>query len=322
VSVGSCESRRADAKDEQPALDREANAFYDNIGRWAAKNGMVGVTVQRHPGMGNWDDGGPDISMAVNYAKANAAKFHGNPDRIFIWAHSAGNGPTGVYVGHPERWKNGVQVKGAIFMSGNPVPGVSGPAAGGDGRGAARAGGAPAAGGGAGRGALVFDSTCGAGAPGAADGAIAGPGAQTPAAPRGAGPGGPGGIGGPGAGAGRAGGQALTPEQQTERDNLPGFKMTATKILLARAEWDPGVMGGIGHSPARRTVQAGRSQGQGWCGSLPRHVVLEGREPHVGGLFNRHAGQDRVRTGPRFHQEREVARLRGYPLEPICRQSI
>jgi len=30
--------------------DREANAFYDNIGRWATENGMVGVTMQRHPG--------------------------------------------------------------------------------------------------------------------------------------------------------------------------------------------------------------------------------------------------------------------------------
>ena len=35
-------------KIEQQA--REGNAFYDNIGRWATKNGMVGVTVQRHPG--------------------------------------------------------------------------------------------------------------------------------------------------------------------------------------------------------------------------------------------------------------------------------
>ncbi len=40
-------------KIEQQA--REGNAFYDNIGRWAVKNGMVGVTVQRHPGT-NWDD--------------------------------------------------------------------------------------------------------------------------------------------------------------------------------------------------------------------------------------------------------------------------
>jgi len=34
---------------------KEANAFYDNIGRWATKNGMVFVNMQRHPGA-NWDD--------------------------------------------------------------------------------------------------------------------------------------------------------------------------------------------------------------------------------------------------------------------------
>ena len=126
-------------KIEQQA--REANAFYDNIGRWAAKNGMVGVTVQRHPGAGNWDDGGRDISLAVDWLKANVTKYKGNPERMFIWAHSAGNGPLGVYIGHPERWKNGVAVKGAIFMSGNPVPGLGGnPAAG---AAPARRGGAP-----------------------------------------------------------------------------------------------------------------------------------------------------------------------------------
>ena len=224
--------------------NREANAFYDNIGRWATKNGMVGVTVQRHPGMGNWDDGGRDISVAVDWVKANAAKYHGNPDRIFIWAQSAGNGPTGVYVGHPERWKNGVQVKGAVFMSGNPVPGV-----GGAGRGAAPAG-APAAGGpppgvgGAAPGLPAGGSSCGAGGPGAGDGAIMGPSAQAPAAARGAGPGGA--PGAPGAGRGR--GAPLTPAEVAERDNLPGFKASNVKILLARAELDPGVMGKMADS--------------------------------------------------------------------------
>src|SRR4051812_14229263 len=119
-------------KIEQQA--REANAFYDNIGRWATKNGMVGVLVQRHPGSGNWDDGGRDLSLAVDWIKDNIAKHNGDPSHMVIWAHSAGNGPLGVYIGHPERWKNGVQVQGAIFMSGNPVPTV-GAAGGGAGRG-------------------------------------------------------------------------------------------------------------------------------------------------------------------------------------------
>src|ERR1041384_4052110 len=108
-------------KIEQQA--RDGKAFYDNIGRWATKNGMVAVLVQRHPGA-NWDDGGRDLSMAVDWLKDNVSKYKGDPNRMVMWAHSAGNGPLGVYIGHPERWKNGVQVKGAIFMSGNPVPGM------------------------------------------------------------------------------------------------------------------------------------------------------------------------------------------------------
>jgi hypothetical protein len=35
----------------------------------------------------------------------------------------------------------------------------------------------------------------------------------------------------------------LTPEQQAERDNMPGFKATKVKIMLVRAELDPGVTG-------------------------------------------------------------------------------
>src|SRR5438445_7108728 len=109
--------------------DREANAFYDNIGRWAVKNDMIAVTMQRHPGA-NWDDGGKDISTMIQWLQGNIAKYKGNPDRMFIWAHSAGNGPLGIYIGHPElHGPKGPGVKGAIFMSGNPVPGVTGPLA-------------------------------------------------------------------------------------------------------------------------------------------------------------------------------------------------
>jgi BD-FAE len=228
-------------KIEQQA--REANAFYDNIGRWAAKNGMVGVTVQRHPGTGNWDDGGRDISLAVDWLKANIKKYKGNPERMFIWAHSAGNGPLGVYVGHPERWKDGVAVRGAIFMSGNPVPGLGGgpggPVAGAGGRGAGAPGGAPPAGGppaaGGGRG-NAAPSTCGVAA-NSAEGAISGPSGVTPPDPNAAGR--------RGGGGGGRGGQPLDAAAQAERDNLPGLKKTDVKIMLVRAELDPGVSGAM-----------------------------------------------------------------------------
>jgi len=217
--------------------DREANAFYDNIGRWAVKNDMIAVTMQRHPGE-NWDDGGKDISKMIQWLQANIAKYKGNPDRMFIWAHSAGNGPLGVYIGHPElHGPKGPGVKGAIFMSGNPVPGVGGPElnAGRGGRGGALAGGAadPLAGAG---------SSCGvangAGA-GAIEGAISGPSSVTPGGARGGR-----GAAGPAAGGGR-GAQSLDAATQAARSNLPGFKSTEVAIVLARAELDPGVNGAM-----------------------------------------------------------------------------
>jgi triacylglycerol lipase len=207
-------------KIEQQA--REANAFYDNIGRWTVKNGMVGVTMQRHPGQ-NWDDGGRDISRMIQWLQDNIAKYKGNPERMFIWAHSAGNVPLGVYIGHPElQGPKGAGVKGAIFMSGNPIPGL-GAAAPGTGRGPQD--GVPAAFAGSGK-------TCGAGSPTSSDGAISGPSAFLTVPARGAAPG------------------AVQPDPATlaARDNLPGFKSTKVAVLLARAELDPGVQGAMAPS--------------------------------------------------------------------------
>lgn len=113
-------------KIEQQAV--EANLFYDNIGKWAVDNGMVGITIQR-----GGTAAGQNIALAVDWVKANIAKYKGNPDSIVLWAHSAGNGPLGQYIGRPDLY--GLGVKAAIFMSGNP-PNPNPPAAG-AGRGAA-----------------------------------------------------------------------------------------------------------------------------------------------------------------------------------------
>jgi pimeloyl-ACP methyl ester carboxylesterase len=255
---------------------RESNAFYDNIGRWATKNGMVAAVVQRHAGP-NWDDGGRDLSMAVDWLKENVTKFKGDPNRMVIWAHSAGNGPLGVYVGHPERWKNGVQVQGAIFMSGNPVPGI-----------------VPAQGGGAAPGAPGSRSgvACGlleaqAAGPVATGGAIAGPSSVLTA------------VAAPAAPAGGRGGQTLTAEQQAERDNLPGFKKTPVRVMLARAELDPGVSGEM--LPADKAlhdamcaVDGPRAKdGEGHCPSM---LFLKG-ESHMSEVFSFDTA-DRIVSGP------------------------
>jgi triacylglycerol lipase len=199
--------------------DKEANAFFDNIVRWATENGMVGVMMQRHglaPGSPpDFYAGAKDVSAMLQWVEGNISKYHGNPDRMFIWAHSAGNGPLGIYLGHPELYgPKGVGVQRIIFMSGqfgilredgtNPVP----QPAGGPGGGAN-----PLAGAG---------QACGAG---------------------GAAAGGPGGPGGGAGGGGRGAAPPVPVDELIKRSSLPVIEKINVKLFLASAELDPGVDG-------------------------------------------------------------------------------
>jgi len=219
--------------------DVEANAFYDNIMRWATKNGMVGVNMQRHGG-GAWDAGAKDISTMIQWVEANIAKYHGNPDRMFIWAHSAGNNPLGTYIGRPELWgPKGVGVKGVIFMSPAafdiaplelpPPPPGSNPFAM-----LANAGKTCGVKGGA----MSSEGSL----PGRAEGQPGGPDAPF-RLPTGSAPGGR-----PPAGArGGFGGPPVDAATRLERSSLPELKKTSVKIILANAELDPGVSVDVDH---------------------------------------------------------------------------
>jgi hypothetical protein len=203
--------------------DKEANAFYDNIGRWATENGMVAVNMERHGGPA-WDSGAKDISAMLQWVQANISKYHGNPDRIFIWAHSAGNIPLGNYIGHPELYgPKGVGLKGVIFMSAaefdiaplQPPPiGGSNPMS------------------------ILADAgkTCGVkGGAFSAEGALPG---RDPGQPGGPEPGGAPGFGPP-----------PDPAIQLARSNLPELKKTSVKIMLANGDLDigadPAIDGGL-----------------------------------------------------------------------------
>ncbi|HLQ79237.1 MAG TPA: hypothetical protein VK210_17890 [Terriglobia bacterium] len=111
----------------------ESNMFYDNIGMWAANNGMLGITVQR-----GGSAAGQNLALVIQWLQANAAKYKGNSNDMFLMAHSAGTQSLGQYIGRPDLY--GIGVKGAIFLGGLPNLGIGG--GGGGGRGG---GGAPAA---------------------------------------------------------------------------------------------------------------------------------------------------------------------------------
>ena len=213
--------------------NREANAFYDNIGRWAVNNGMIGVLMQRHPG-NTWDDPGRHVGQLVQWLQFNIAGYGGDAGYMVAWAQSAGNGPLGTYIGRPElQPPSGVGLRGAILMAGgfNAAPLAGGGGGGRGGRGGPGGGDGPVAG-----------ATCNAGGPGATDGAIEGPSSAlidgTVAAGRGGGPG----AGGAAAGGGRG---QVDEATQLARSSLPELRRSDIKLMLVTPELDPGINGAM-----------------------------------------------------------------------------
>ena len=189
----------------------DGDAFYDNIMLWALKNGMTGVNMQRRGGLNGgglaWDEPAKDVGLVVDWVRKNIAKYKGNPNRIFLWSSSAGNGPVSTYAAHPDiSGENGAAVKGIILMSAPnfnilpetisatppPPPAGAGP----------------------------LGTNCG----------------RPSAAPRGGGPAGGAGGGGRGGGAAAA---PVDPATLAARSNLPGLAKGKTAVFLGWGEIDP-----------------------------------------------------------------------------------
>jgi triacylglycerol lipase len=94
--------------------------FYDNIGRWAAENGMIGVTMTyRLAPADPWPGGAQDVGRAVAFLREEIAAHGGDPARIFLSGQSAGAVHVASYVAFPELHVGGVLgIAGAIMLSG------------------------------------------------------------------------------------------------------------------------------------------------------------------------------------------------------------
>ena len=89
--------------------------FYDNIGYWAAQNGLVGVTIQyRLAPDFTWPAGAEDIARVVDWVRQNATQWGGDPANVFLWGHSSGAAHVADYLARTPR----TPVKAAILMSG------------------------------------------------------------------------------------------------------------------------------------------------------------------------------------------------------------
>ena len=102
------------------AKNGHGGVIYANVPSYFARHGMLGVNIEyrlapQHP----WPAGAEDVGKAVAWLKSNAAKYGGNPDRIFVIGHSAGATHVASYVFDSSlQPKSGPGVAGAIMVSG------------------------------------------------------------------------------------------------------------------------------------------------------------------------------------------------------------
>src|SRR6185295_1116291 len=98
---------------------RPGSPFYDNIGVWAARHGLIGINITyrlapQHP----WPAAIEDLGAAVRWAIQNVAPYGGDPEKIFLMGHSAGAAHVAGYVAHPDLQPPGGDIAGAILLSG------------------------------------------------------------------------------------------------------------------------------------------------------------------------------------------------------------
>jgi acetyl esterase/lipase len=93
--------------------------FYDNVGAWAARNGLVGITINyRLAPQHQWPAGIEDLATLVGWLKAHAAQYGGDPHRLFLWGHSAGAAHVADYIAHQVKSGHDTALAGAILTSG------------------------------------------------------------------------------------------------------------------------------------------------------------------------------------------------------------
>ena len=97
-------------KDEAPGR------FYDNVGRWAARNGRACATMNYRLAPDNpWPAGRDDVALALGWIADNSAAHGGDAARIFVIGHSAGAAHVAAAMANPE---TAPRVAGCICVSG------------------------------------------------------------------------------------------------------------------------------------------------------------------------------------------------------------
>lgn len=92
--------------------------FYNNVGSWAVKRGLLGVTmIYRLAPAAQWPAGAADVALALMWLRSHVGSFGGDPRRIVVMGQSAGAVHVVDYLaGHHGAAPD---VSGAILISGH-----------------------------------------------------------------------------------------------------------------------------------------------------------------------------------------------------------
>ena len=93
--------------------------FFDNVGLWAVHHGLVGVTINyRLAPEFQWPAGIEDLSLMTAWVKDHVSAYGGDPDKIYLWGHSAGAAHVADYVARAAISGTDPGIAGAILTSG------------------------------------------------------------------------------------------------------------------------------------------------------------------------------------------------------------
>jgi len=101
--------------------ERNVNSeIYGNVATYFARNGLLGVNATyRLAPAAQWPAAAQDVASVVNWLKENAAKYGGDPSRIYLIGHSAGATHVATYVYIKSlQPAQGHGVSGMVLMSG------------------------------------------------------------------------------------------------------------------------------------------------------------------------------------------------------------
>jgi acetyl esterase len=95
-------------------------SYYGNVTTWFARQNVLGINATyRLAPAAKWPSATEDISGMVKWTKDNAARFGGDPNRIFIIGHSAGSTHVASYIFNKRlQASGGPGVAGAVLLSG------------------------------------------------------------------------------------------------------------------------------------------------------------------------------------------------------------